>query len=617
MGSILNVDLGESKIETEKLDDDLCRDFIGGYGIGAKLLYDRIPAGADPLGPDNILGILTGPLTGTPALIGSRFAAVAKSPKTSGGWGDANCGGFFGPHLKFAGFDGVLLSGISSQPVYLFIDEGKAQLLDAGDLWGMGVTPLEDLLMERHGKDVQVCSIGPAGEKLALTACIMNDKERAAGRSGLGAVMGSKKLKAIVVKGKMAVPVADADKLKELRKSYLKQATGAYPVFSKYGTAGLTLDCVLSGDAPVKNWGGAGTTDFPSARAEKISGDAVIGVEGYKKYGCWRCPIACGGRMVQKSGKFSLEFNDGVGHKPEYETLAMFGSNLLNDDLASIIKVNEICNNLGLDTISVGSVIGFAIECYENGLITKDQTDGLKLTWGNAEAIVDLTEKIGKRVGFGDILADGIAVASRKLGDIGAEYQVHVDGEEIPAHDPKFMPDLATVYLLAPTPGRHSQGGELIAPPNLDLPEADTYTYTGKAASHYKLMTLMEVVNAAGLCMFGYVSYPIESLPEQLSAATGQVYDLEKLYEVGMRIFTMRHAFNLREGLNPLKRNVPNRLIGEPPLTEGNVKDVTVDYKTLNREFLEYVDWDTKTTVPSENSLKKLGLGNLVPDLGK
>jgi aldehyde:ferredoxin oxidoreductase len=617
MGSILNVDLGESKIETEKLDDDLCRDFIGGYGIGAKLLYDRIPAGADPLGPDNILGILTGPLTGTPALIGSRFAAVAKSPKTSGGWGDANCGGFFGPHLKFAGFDGVLLSGISSQPVYLFIDEGKAQLLDAGDLWGMGVTPLEDLLMERHGKDVQVCSIGPAGEKLALTACIMNDKERAAGRSGLGAVMGSKKLKAIVVKGKMAVPVADADKLKELRKSYLKQATGAYPVFSKYGTAGLTLDCVLSGDAPVKNWGGAGTTDFPSARAEKISGDAVIGVEGYKKYGCWRCPIACGGRMVQKNGKFALELNDGVGHKPEYETLAMFGSNLLNDDLASIIKVNEICNNLGLDTISVGSVIGFAIECYENGLINKDQTDGLQLTWGNAEAIVALTEKIGEREGFGDILADGIAVAARKLGDIGAEYQVHVDGEEIPAHDPKFMPDLATVYLLAPTPGRHSQGGELIAPPGLDLPEADTYTYTGKAASHYKLMTLMEVVNAAGLCMFGYVSYPIESLPEQLSAATGQVYDLEKLYELGMRIYTMRHAFNLREGLNPLKRNVPNRLIGEPPLTEGNVKDVTVDYKTLNREFLEFVGWDTKTTVPSEDSLKKLGLEGLVPDLGK
>ena len=307
--------------------------------------------------------------------------------------------------------------------------------------------------------------------------------------------------------------------------------------------------------------------------------------------------------------------NDGVGHKPEYETLAMFGSNLLNDDLASIIKANEICNNLGIDTISVGSVIGFAIECYENGLISKDQTDGLELTWGNPDAIVAMTEKIGKRDGFGDILADGIAAAAKKLGDIGTDYQVHVDGEEIPAHDPKFLPDLAPVYLLAPTPGRHTQGGELITPPGLDLPEGDKYNYTGKAETHYKLMTLMEVVNSAGLCMFGYVSYPIESLADQLSAATGEEYDLKKIYETGMRIFTMRHAFNLREGINPLKRNVPGRLVGEPPLKEGNVKDITVDYKTLNQEFLNFVGWDVNSTVPGDESLRKLGMDFLIDDM--
>jgi len=209
MGKILNVNLTSGKIEEEPLDEELCRDYIGGYGLAAKLLYERIPAGADPLGPNNILGLLTGPLTGTPAVIGSRFVAVAKSPKTAGGWGDANCGGFFGPHLKFAGFDGVLFSGVASKPVYLFIDEGKAELLDASDLWGLGVTALEDTLKERHGKDVEICSIGPAGEMLSLTACIMNDKERACGRSGLGAVMGSKKLKAVVVKGKMKVPMHD------------------------------------------------------------------------------------------------------------------------------------------------------------------------------------------------------------------------------------------------------------------------------------------------------------------------------------------------------------------------------------------------------------------------
>jgi aldehyde:ferredoxin oxidoreductase len=617
MGKILNVDLSKGTIEEEPLGEELCREYIGGYGIGARLLYDRIPAGADPLGPDNILGLLTGPLTGTPAIIGSRFVAVGKSPKCAGGWGDANCGGFFGPHLKFAGYDGILFNGISSKPVYLVIDEGKAELKGADDLWGLGVTALEDLLEERHGKGIQVCSIGPAGEKMSLTACIMNDKERAAGRSGLGAVMGSKKLKAVVVKGKINVPMADEEKAKELRKKTLKEATGAFPVFNKYGTAGITHDSVISGDAPVKNWGGAGTTDFPSERARKISDDAVIGVEGYKPYGCWRCPVACGGRMVQKSGKFALELNDGVGHKPEYETLAMCGSNLLNDDLASIIKLNEICNNLGLDTITIGGTIGYAIECYENGLISKDQTDGLELTWGNAEAIVELAKKIGNREGVGEIFADGVAAASEKLGKKGTEYAVHVQGEEIPAHDPKFIPDLAVVYLLTATPGRHTQGGELITPPGLELAEVDKYAYSGKAENHYKLMTLMEVVNAAGLCMFGYVSYPVQSLPDQMSAIMGEEYDLEKLYQIGQRIYTMRHAFNLREGLNPLTRNVPGRLVGDPPLKEGNVKDITVDYKTMINEFLEYVGWDTKTTVPSEESLKKLGMDFLIDDMKK
>jgi len=617
MGNLLNVNLTEGKIYAEKLDEDLCRQFIGGYGLSARLLYDRIPAGADPLGPDNILGLLTGPLTGTPAVIGSRFVAVGKSPKTAGGWGDANCGGFFGPHLKFAGYDGILFSGISPKPVYLLINDGKAELLDADDLQGMGVSPLEDLLKQRHGKNIQVCSIGPAGEKLALMSCIMNDKERAAGRSGLGAVMGSKKLKAVVVKGKQKVPLHDADRMKELRKKILKEATGGYPIFKKYGTAGFTHDSVMSGDGPVKNWGGAGTSDFPSERARKISDDAVIGVEGSKAYGCWRCPVACGGRMVQKSGKFALELNDGVGHKPEYETLAMFGSNLLNDDLASIIKINEICNNLGLDTISVGATIGYAIECYENGLLSQKQTDGMELSWGNAEAIVELTEKIGKREGLGDILADGIAVAWEKLGKIGTEYAIHVQGQELPAHDPKFMPGLATTYLVSATPARHTQGGELLLPPGFDEPELDKYTYSGHAQTHLKLVAIHEVVNAAGLCMFGTLCYSVQSLPEQLSAVTGQDYNMEKIYEVGMRIYTMRHAFNLREGLNPLKRNVPGRMIGDPPLKEGNVRDITVDYKLLIEEFLEQIGWDPSTAVPGDEALQKLGLDFLIDDLKK
>jgi len=617
MGKILDVNLGNGNIGEEGLSEGLCRNYIGGYGIGARLLFDRIPVGANPLGPENILGLMTGPLTGTPAVIGSRFVVVGKSPKTNGGWGDANCGGFFGPHLKFAGFDGVLFGGVSPKPVYLLINEGKAQLMDAGDLWGLGVSSLEDLLKDRHGKDIQVCSIGPAGEKLALTACIMNDKERAAGRSGLGAVMGSKKLKAVVVKGKLKVPMHDEARMRELRKEILKQAAGAFPLFTKYGTAGLTHDCILSGDAPVKNWGGAGTADFPSERAGKIGGEAIIAHKGFKPYGCWHCPIACGGRFEQKSGKFALELNDGVGHKPEYETLAMLGSNLLNDDLASIVKVNEICNNLGVDTISVGGTIGYIIECYENGLLGKENTDGLEMTWGNAEAIVAMVEKIGKREGCGDLFADGTRVAWERLGKIGTEYGIHIQGEEVPAHDPKFTPGLASTYLLSATPARHTQGGELLSPVGLDLPVMDKYVYTGHAQTHYKLVSAMEVCNAAGLCMFGYLSYPIQAIPDQLSAVTGWKYDLEEVYKAGLRIYTMRHAFNLREGINPLTRNMPGRIVGEPPLTKGNVKDVTVDYKTLRKEFLEFIGWDTATTVPGEKSLRNLGMDFLVEDMSK
>jgi aldehyde:ferredoxin oxidoreductase len=616
MEKFLNVDLSKGAISEEAVDPQLCRDYIGGYGLGARLLYDRIPKDADPLGPQNVLGLLTGPLTGTPAIIGSRFVAVAKSPKT-GGWGDANCGGHFGPHLKFAGFDGVFFSGISAKPVYLFIDEGKAQLLDAADLWGLGVTALEDLLRQRHGKSIQVCSIGPAGEKLALTACIMNDRERAAGRSGLGAVMGSKKLKCVVVKGQMKVPVHDDQKMKDLRKHYLKQATGAFEVFKKYGTAGITHDAILCGDGPVKNWGGAGTTDFPSERGRRISDDAVVGLEDYKAYGCWHCPVACGGKVSQKGGRYPLALNNGVGHKPEYETLAMFGSNLLNDDLPSIVKVNEICNNLGVDTISVGATIAYAIECYENGLISRQQTDGLELKWGNAAAIVALTEKIGKREGFGDILADGVWAAWKKLGRIGTEYAVHIQGEEIPAHDPKFTPGLASTYWLTATPGRHTQGGELVAGPGLPVPAADKYVYAGQAEGHHILVAAVEVVNAAGLCLFGYLIYPFQAVLDQLAATTGDPWDMERIVKTGTRIYTMRHAFNLREGLNPLDRNMPGRIVGEPPLKEGNVREITVDYRKLAREFLERLGWDPHTTVPSEKSLNELGMQFLAAEMGK
>ncbi len=612
MGKILSVDLSSGKIAEEALDEGMCRQYVGGYGLGARLLYERMAAGVDPMGPDNVLGFMTGSLTGTPALIGSRFTVVGKSPKTHT-WGDANCGGRFGPHLKFAGFDGVLFSGIADKPVYLFIDEGKAELRDAGRLWGMNVGKLEDTLKEEHGKDVEVASIGTGGEKCSLLACVMNDKGRAAGRSGLGAVMGSKRLKAVVVKGKLKVPMADEEKIKALRQKYMAEPGGLYDWLHKGGTCEITAEAAISGDSPVKNWAGAGPVLFPLERSSRISDEAVIAYQE-KRYRCWGCPIGCGGKVKLDTGRFALMAgHDHYGHKPEYETLAMFGTNLLNDDLESIIKLNEICNEYGLDTISTGAAVALALECFERGLLTTADTDGLELRWGDAAAIVTLTEKIARREGLGEVLADGAKVAAEKIGKGAEEYAVHVQGEEIPAHDPRFVPGLATTYILDATPGRHTQGGQLIEGLGVDWPE-DLEGYTGRAEPHYRRMTTYHVAQAAGLCMFGYASYHIPSLPEQLAAVTGWDYTMDEIYEAGMRIGTMRHAFNLREGHNPLAWNVPGRIVGEPPIEEGNLKGVTVDYRAMNREFLEFIGWDVNTTVPGEESLRELDMEWLIED---
>jgi aldehyde:ferredoxin oxidoreductase len=614
MGKLLNVDLSSGTLAEEPLDETLCRQYVGGYGVAAYLLYQRMPPGADPLGPDNVLGFMTGPLTGTPALIGSRFIVLGKSPKTHT-WGDANGGGHFGPKLKFAGFDGILVSGISDKPAYLFVNQGRAELRDATHLWGKNVYALEEALKAEHGEDVQIASIGTSGERKSLLACVVTDGGRAAGRSGLGALMGAKKLKAVVAKGNLPVPLADAARIRALRREYLDKASSFASSLHDYGTCSGTATSAKSGDSPVRNWGGAGPVDFPTERAELIAEDAVVALQE-RRYGCWGCPIRCGGWVKVGRGDYALSvMPDGVGHKPEYETLWSFGTDLLNENLESIIKANEICNEYGLDTISVGATIAFAIECFEEGIITAQDSDGLELTWGNHAAIVALAEKIARREGLGDVLADGVKVAAQKIGSGAERYAIHVAGEELPGHDPRFMPALATTYLTDATPGRHTQGGGW-PPPGIKVRGTKKkYVYEGQAEDFYRLMTSMHVVNSSGLCMFGHYAYNIKLIPEQLTAVTGWDYTLDDVWESGMRIATMRHVFNLREGHNPLTRNVPGRMVGIPPLEEGKLKDVTVDYQTMRRELLEYVGWDARTTVPSEESLRRLGMDFLLEDV--
>lgn len=588
MGKLLWVDLSTGRITTEALDEKLCRDFLGGYGIGARTLYNRQKVGVDPLGPENILGFLSGPLTGTPTPSGARYAVVARSPLTKT-WGDANSGGYFGPYMKFAGYDGVFFTGKADKPVYLLIDNGKAELKDAASLWGKTTMETEDTLEAEYGRDSRVSCIGPAGEKLSLMSCIITDRGAAAGRSGLGAVMGSKKLKAIVARGNQTVPVVDKEAIDKARTDYLTALRKNIEVFHKYGTASHAARSAHNGDTAVKNWGGIGVVDFPDASG--IEADTVI-ANLDKHIGCWHCPVACVGSMKEGTGEYKYPAG---ARRPEYETLATFGALMLNNNTDAIIMANHICNRDGLDTISAGATIAFAIECYENGLISVEHTGGIDLTWGNHQAIIAMAEKLGRREGFGDVLADGVKVAAERIGKGAEQYAVHIGGQDLGMHDPKLMPPVvgdvtsaAARYQMDATPGRHTQG-------------FGTNSFPRHALS------------AAGVCYFGRL-LP-DFLVRFIAGVTGWDYSQDELLKTGERIATMRHVFNLREGINPLNWQVHPRIVGKPPQETGPLAGVTADIEAQIYWNLGAMDWDRFTTKPSKKKLLALGLDDVAKEL--
>jgi aldehyde:ferredoxin oxidoreductase len=619
MGKLLFVDLSEGSIWEEELEDELCHSYLGGYGVGARLLYSRQRGGVDALAPEAIIGFLTGPLTGTPALLGSRYVIVAKSPLTKG-WGDSNSGGYFGPYLKFAGYDGVFFRGISEKPVYLLIDDGNAEIGDASHLWGKDTFEVQDIMKQELGDETGVSCIGPAGEKLSLLASVMHDKGRAAGRSGMGAVMGSKKLKAIVVRGRREVPLADKERIKSIRREQLRFITGPIVDSLKtFGTTKRTAEWALSGRSVCKNWAGVAEIDFPNVK--NLEGARLLKYKA-SNYGCWRCPIRCGGRLKVGLGEYKWEA--GI-HTPEYETLAAFGTRCLNSNLESIIKESDICNRYGLDTISTGAVLAFAIECYENGIITKKDTDGVELKWGNHRAHVTMVERLARREGFGDVLADGIRIAAQHIGGGAAEYAVHLGGQEPSAQDPKECPGMATTFLMDATPGRHTQGGsrelergEVI--PGIYSKPLKPYVYTGKGEGHKKMSAFRHVVQAAGVCYLGYSGVTGEAgnakyLVDSLNAVTGGDYSIEELLKVGDRIATIRRAFNIREGINPLEFKVPGRMIGDPPMDQGPLAGITVDLDAQVKDYLKAMDWDFKMAKPSRQVLLSLGLDDIANEL--
>jgi len=619
-GKILFVDLTTGNIQEEFFKESLYREFIGGIGLGVRILYERMKPKSDPLGPDNILGFVTGPLTKTPVPTSGRCTVVTKSPKT-GLWGDANVGGFLGPEIKAAGYDGVFFLGTSLKPVYLWLTPYKAELRDASLLWGKDTCATEDLLRaELEEPKARIACIGPSGESKSLISSIITEKGRAAARAGVGAVMGSKKLKALAVKGDMKVPVADIGELNIHRRNYVKALkSGVFQrMLSTTGTAASIISQVSIGDTAIKNWQLAGPKamkgfdklDFDKETLKKFN---------LKKFACLGCPLACG--AILKGGGKGLYLEKDT-HRPEYQTMAAFGPLCLNSNQDSLIIANEICNRYGIDTISAGSTIAFAMECFERGIITKRDTDGVDLSWGNAESIIIILEKMAARDGFGAVLADGVMKAAEKIGKGSMEYAMHVHGQELPFHDTRLKPSYGTLYTIDANPGRHvvcgpsgslEAGDSLGSDASIQMPELDLFgDYDKKGPVYVTGHSFNQLITSSGLCTLAglFIEIPVA---EFIASVTGWDFKLSEGFTAGKRILTLRQAFNAREGALPKDFKLPKRVMEPAPL--GPSRGAMIDFDDLRKGYFNSMWWDLKTGKPYQKALIDLGLYELAKDL--
>jgi len=645
-GKYCIIDLSSKTTEVVEPAEAFYRNFIGGYGLGAAVIMERQKAGVDPLSSRAYLGFCSGLATGSGALFSGRFMVVGKSPLT-GGWGDANAGGYLSREIKRSGYDAVFITGAAQKPVWLRLDGGNVEFKDAGSLWGKDIIVTEAAIREEFGdQKAQVACIGESGEKCSLISGIATDKGRIAARSGLGAVMGSKKLKAIAFRGKHEIPVARPDEVKEINRKFLAeykksklpdrltvkfmrfisqmiartgiavpaQASLVREIYRKFGTPGLTVYSAMVGDMPIKNWSGVGISDYSVDSAARNSDESVIKYQK-RKYACQSCPLACGGIIDIKKGRY----RGTEGHKPEYETLGSFGGLLLHDDLDAIIELNEMCNRAGIDTISTGAAVAFATECFENGIIDEGATNGLKLGWGKSEEIIKLTEMIIKRQGLGDILADGVKRAAAKIGKGAEKFAMHAGGQELPMHDSRLDAGFAIAYQCEPTPGRHSissfQYTDLFSVAKM-FPRAKQMINKGQGKESKKIRGYtagsyyMQLVNSAGMCFFGAITSTLP-LVAWLNAVTGWDLTPDEYLKTGERILNLRKAFNIREGINPGDHKLSERALGKIPLTKGPLKGVTLDMEWLMKEFYDTVGWDLNTGGPTAEKMKELGIAGL------
>ena len=617
MGKILRIDLSEGSLTEEPLCEDWAKLYIGGPGLATRYLYDLLPAGIDPLSPENPLIFMTGPLTGTASASASRYSVVSKSPQT-GIWGQSNSGGTFGPALKRSGFDGIIFEGRSPVPVYLRILDGEAALYPADNLWGKTVPETEALLQEACEAHAVVASIGPAGENQVRYAAIMNDTHRAAGRCGLGAVMGSKRLKAVVCAGKMPVRLADAPGFHEkarrqidlLDESMLKVG------FDAFGTNMVSDMVNVRGGYPVNNWQEGVFEHIEEVNAQALT-DKVL-VDGVA---CFACPVACGRGTEIRSGKYKGQRGEG----PEYETTSTLGPMCGVHDMESITMANYLCNAYGLDTISTGASIAFAMEAYEKEILTPLQTGGLALRFGDADMVVTLVEKIARREGIGDLIAEGSRRMAEHLGEGSAHFAMQVKGLELPAYDPRAAKITGLGYVTANRGGDHMsayvQGPTFIDMPFLIVDESsirDPFVANPQEAKVVvDLENALTMLDALGGCKFMGVLLTAEDIVDLVSSATGWGFSVEDFRTSGERIYNLGRAFSVREGIRREHDVLPERLTADP-LPGGPAEGMRIEPETLEAlkdAYYQMRGWDLETGIPTPEKLEALELGELISDL--
>lgn len=608
MNRLLYVDLSESRIEKRDIDIEDLKKYVGGSGLATKILYEETDKDTNPLGPENLLIFMTGPFTGTSVLSSSRYTVVSKSPLT-GIFGEASSGGSWAEVLKKSGFDGIIIRGKSSNPVYLWINNEKVELREADHLWGKDTFETDEILKSETDRKAVVACIGPAGEKMVPISAIVNDgiHARTAARCGLGAVMGSKNLKAVAVAGNKEVTLHNQDGLKKSIKDIAENVKTRTAALREFGTAGAVAASEDLGGLPVQNWGHTGRW---KGGAQKITGKTMVSSHGSGNYYCRRCIIGCGINVKINNGKYK----GGKQAAPEYETLALLGSNCLIENVEAIIKANDLCNRYGLDTMSTGSVIAFAMEAFERGIISREDTEGIDLEWGNEEAFIETIHRIGENSGIGKVLGQGVRKAVELLGKDTEEFALHVKGLELAAHDPRAYNAGALNFATSSIGASHLSGfshaferglasPEIGIPPSPDL--SHRFKTEGKGVLTAKSQNFMGMLDSLIICkfvLFGGVG--ISTLLEWYQDVTGEQMDVDEFMQIGERIFNLKRLYNANCGVSRKDDFLPSRIMTTEKTGEGHTPNLPPIEQMLG-DYYEYRGW-SEDGIPTEPKLKEL-----------